>query len=111
VSEYRAAVADLIRTPACDRRSLEHKKRYAKNKNLPISADDIAECIEADELFLANHRVAARTKSQSRLAHERDAPKEALLESSGNASAEASSMDKRLGALRSAPVGTLIEMQ
>jgi hypothetical protein len=60
VQEWRRLYAELIRTPAHDRASLAWKKKAVLKpqfKYFPISAEEAAACIAADEAFLDAHPV------------------------------------------------------
>lgn len=58
VDQYRQAIAEQLLTPAFEKKDIEWKKRQAlKLKWIPVSADDVAASITADEEFLARHPV------------------------------------------------------
>jgi hypothetical protein len=63
--EWRRLYADLIRTPAHDRASLAWKKKAISASSFeyfPVSAQEAADCIAADEAFLDAHPVRRSRK-------------------------------------------------
>ncbi|RWO54167.1 hypothetical protein [Mesorhizobium sp.] len=62
VERKRQAVADQIRVPAPDLLAVQWKREAAKDRYLPISADEVAKLIAADEAFLAAHPITKQPR-------------------------------------------------
>ncbi|TIL84651.1 MAG: hypothetical protein E5Y73_32325 [Mesorhizobium sp.] len=62
VDRSRQAVADQIRVPAPDLLAVQWKREAAKDRYLPISADEVAKLIAADEAFLAAHPITKQPR-------------------------------------------------
>jgi hypothetical protein len=62
VERWRQAIADQLRVPAPDRLAVQWKRVAAKDRCLPIKAEEIAALIEADEAFLAAHPITKQPK-------------------------------------------------
>jgi hypothetical protein len=55
VAAWREAMAVQIQTPAPDLAAVASKRHLAARSHLPITADEIAKAIEADEQWLQAH--------------------------------------------------------
>ncbi|TIL25713.1 MAG: hypothetical protein E5Y88_12250 [Mesorhizobium sp.] len=62
VDRNRQAVADQIRVPAPDLVAVQWKREAAKDRHLPIGADEVAKLIAADESFLAAHPITKQPR-------------------------------------------------
>ncbi|RWP33002.1 MAG: hypothetical protein E5Y63_31560 [Mesorhizobium sp.] len=62
VDRNRQAVADQIRVPAPDLVAVQWKREAAKDRHLPIGADEVAKLIAADEAFLAAHPITKQPR-------------------------------------------------
>ncbi|RWD41933.1 MAG: hypothetical protein EOS25_27045 [Mesorhizobium sp.] len=55
-------MADQIRVPAPDLLAVQWKREAAKDRYLPIGADEVAKLIAADEAFLAAHPITKQPR-------------------------------------------------
>ncbi|RWN51941.1 hypothetical protein [Mesorhizobium sp.] len=62
VDRKRQAVADQIRVPAPDLLAVQWKREAAKDRYLPIGADEVAKLIAADEAVLAAHPITKQPR-------------------------------------------------